>query len=165
MKGYRTLAWGLFLAIVPGALSYLAGVHWADYVSPELAFIITGGITILLRGITDTPLGSDLPKKLFALRRPALGFALLLGTGEVRAADMPVKAPTRRSDAEGSWLPISASAPWALAREVNANTARLTNPATGNLNATGGAVGAALATSDPSRKIRRFAKWQFGESW
>lgn len=144
MKGYRTLAWGLFLAIVPGALSYLAGVHWADYVSPELAFIITGGITVLLRGITDTPLGSDLPKKLFGFAAAvAVGLALLCGVGEVRAADMPVKAPnTPFTSPNGSgWFCGVGTQAGVAAANVSGTNVLATDIVTGNLNAAGGAVG------------------------
>lgn len=64
MKGYRTLAFGLLVAIAPAALHYLAGVHWTDYVSPEWAGVIVGAIAIGLRVVTDTPMGSDVAKKL-----------------------------------------------------------------------------------------------------
>ncbi len=57
MKGWRTLAWGLGMALVPAGLQYLGGVDWTQYVSPTVASVVAGSITVLLRAFTNTPLG------------------------------------------------------------------------------------------------------------
>ena len=57
LQGYRTVIWGLFLTLGVPALSYLSGVDWTVYVSPNAAAIITGVITIVLRLVTTTPVG------------------------------------------------------------------------------------------------------------
>lgn len=57
MKGFRTIAFGAAMAVAPVLLNYLAGVHWTDYVSPEWAGIIVGGIVMVLRAVTTTPIG------------------------------------------------------------------------------------------------------------
>jgi hypothetical protein len=57
MKGYRTLLVGLAMAAVPPALSYLAGVDWTQYVSPNVATMIAGAVTVAMRLVTSTPVG------------------------------------------------------------------------------------------------------------
>lgn len=59
LKGLRTFAVGLAIAVVPAALSYLAGFNWTSIVSPDVALAISGVITILLRTITTTPPGQS----------------------------------------------------------------------------------------------------------
>lgn len=58
LKGWRTVLFGLLLVIAPPALNYLAGVDWTHLVGPNVALMITGGITILLRVVTTTPVGT-----------------------------------------------------------------------------------------------------------
>lgn len=54
MKGWRMLAWGLAMAVMPAGLSYLAGVDWTQYVNPTWAMAISGVVTIALRVVTTT---------------------------------------------------------------------------------------------------------------
>lgn len=54
MKGFKTIAFGFLLAIVPSGLDYLAGIDWTKIVDPTLASIISGAIIIALRFKTDT---------------------------------------------------------------------------------------------------------------
>ncbi len=58
MKGFRTLAVGFALAVFPNALTYLAGVDWSQHVSANTAVTITGLLTIALRCITTSPIGT-----------------------------------------------------------------------------------------------------------
>lgn len=58
MTGYRTLIFGLLVAIGPAGLMYLAGIDWTHYVNPVLAPFVVGGITMLLRYLTTTPIGT-----------------------------------------------------------------------------------------------------------
>lgn len=53
-KGWRTILTGLAIAIVPAGLTYLAGVDWKQYVSPELALVVSGALTVALRFVTTT---------------------------------------------------------------------------------------------------------------
>ncbi len=57
MKGYRTLAVGLVMAVAVPGLTYLAGVDWTQYVSPNQALVISGGLMIVLRLVTNTAIG------------------------------------------------------------------------------------------------------------
>jgi hypothetical protein len=59
MKGWRTLLFGFVIAVAPSALHYLAGVHWADYLSPNLAFAVAGAVSIALRVVTNTDIGKS----------------------------------------------------------------------------------------------------------
>jgi hypothetical protein len=56
MSGLKTLLWGLLLAVVVPALTFLGGVDWTQYVSPTIAPMIVGAITIILRAITTGPM-------------------------------------------------------------------------------------------------------------
>lgn len=71
------------MAVAPVLLNYLAGVHWTDYVSPEWAGIIVGGIVMALRAVTTTPIGK-------AIVVFAIGSALAFGVAprEASAADV-----------------------------------------------------------------------------
>jgi len=57
LKGWRTLLFGLLLMVAPAALHYLAGINWADYLSPQWVPPVTGTIVILLRLVTTTTAG------------------------------------------------------------------------------------------------------------
>ncbi len=57
MKGYRTIAIGLAMAVIPPALTYLGGVDWTTAVGPNAAMVISGVLTIAMRLITSTPAG------------------------------------------------------------------------------------------------------------
>lgn len=59
MKGWKTVIWGLLLAIAPVALTYLAGIDWTKFVSPNEAALIAGAVTIALRAVTDTSIGKS----------------------------------------------------------------------------------------------------------
>lgn len=57
MKGYRTLAVGLALAILPAALDYLGAVDWSALIGPTGAFFVSGLVAIAMRAVTTTPVG------------------------------------------------------------------------------------------------------------
>lgn len=57
IKGFKTIAFGLVVAIAPAALTYLGGVNWTSVgVSPAVAAAI-GAAIIGLRAVTTTPIG------------------------------------------------------------------------------------------------------------
>ena len=58
MKGWRTFAFGLAVAVVPNAVAYLGNVNWADLgIAPQWSLPI--GLAIIgLRAITTTAFGS-----------------------------------------------------------------------------------------------------------
>lgn len=58
MKGFRTIGVGLCLAIGPAALDYLTGIDWSQHVSSQAAFVISGLLTIAMRCITTTRVGT-----------------------------------------------------------------------------------------------------------
>jgi hypothetical protein len=58
MKGFRTLAMGLVFAIVPTALTFLSGIDWTLYVSPNVALALSGLLTVAMRCITTSPVGA-----------------------------------------------------------------------------------------------------------
>lgn len=58
MQGWRTVIVGLVTAVAVPGLSYLAGVDWTQYVSPNVALALSGSLTILMRWITTSPIGA-----------------------------------------------------------------------------------------------------------
>jgi len=58
LKGYKTIIAGALMAGVPAVLTYLGGVDWSQYVSPTMAMMISGAVTIILRAVTTGPIGS-----------------------------------------------------------------------------------------------------------
>jgi lysozyme len=59
MKGYRSIAVGLALAIGPVALQYLGAIDWAQLIGPTGAFFVSGVIAICMRAVTTTPVGKS----------------------------------------------------------------------------------------------------------
>ncbi len=59
LKGWRTIVIGVAIAVLPSALTYLAGVDWTKLVSPDWASVIAGAIMIGMRVITTTPPGQS----------------------------------------------------------------------------------------------------------
>lgn len=56
LKGWKTVIFGLFMAIAPTVLTYVAGIDWTSLgISPAVGAII-GGIVIGLRTVTTTPI-------------------------------------------------------------------------------------------------------------
>lgn len=55
LKGYKTIIWGLLLAMASPALEYLAGLDWTTIVNPTYAGLVVGAITIALRYVTNSP--------------------------------------------------------------------------------------------------------------
>lgn len=89
LKGYKTILFGLLLAIAPAALNYLGGIDWTHFVSPNVALLIAGGITLALRAVTNTPIGKAVIVFL-------IGSLALFGEGwSAHAADLPAKAPAK----------------------------------------------------------------------
>lgn len=56
MKGFRTVLTGLGIAVAPVALEYVAKVDWTQYVSPNVALVISGLTMVALRAITTSAL-------------------------------------------------------------------------------------------------------------
>lgn len=59
MTGWRTVLIGFLIAVGPSALTYLAGIDWTQYVSANVATIVAGSVTILMRLVTTTPVGKS----------------------------------------------------------------------------------------------------------
>lgn len=59
LKGWKTVGFGLLVAIVPTALTYAAGLDWTKLVGPNAAAIVVGLVTVALRAVTDTPVGKS----------------------------------------------------------------------------------------------------------
>jgi len=57
MKGYKTLLFNGFVAVGGAALTFVAGVDWTQYVSPQNAIIIVTIANMVLRLATTTPVG------------------------------------------------------------------------------------------------------------
>lgn len=57
LKGYRTLLVGLAMAVIPPALTYLAGVDWNATIGASGAFVISAVIQVAMRLVTTTPVG------------------------------------------------------------------------------------------------------------
>jgi hypothetical protein len=89
MKGYKTIAAGLAMVILPPALQYLAGIDWSQLVGAKYSLVLSGLIMIGLRLVTTTPVGTkSAPPAAVIL----LGL-LFFGTNQARAADVvPVDA-------------------------------------------------------------------------
>ena len=58
MKGFRTILVGFIMAVGPTALNYLGGIDWTQHVSANAAAVVAGALTIALRCITTTPVGT-----------------------------------------------------------------------------------------------------------
>jgi len=57
MKGWRTIAFGLLVAIAPAAVTYLGGVDWTELgISPTVSAGI-GLVIVALRAITNSAIG------------------------------------------------------------------------------------------------------------
>lgn len=59
MKGYRTILVGLAMAAIPPAVTYLLGLDWTTLVGPNAALVISGALTIVMRLVTNTPVGKS----------------------------------------------------------------------------------------------------------
>lgn len=57
LKGWRTLAGGGVIAVLPGILNALLAVPWTEYVPADVALIIAGLLMIGLRFVTNSPVG------------------------------------------------------------------------------------------------------------
>lgn len=55
-KGWKTIAFNAASAAILASLQYLAGIDWAQYVSPTEAVIIVNVINGVLRARTSTPI-------------------------------------------------------------------------------------------------------------
>lgn len=58
-KGWRTVAYGLAIAIAPSALQYLVGIDWSKLIGPNAALAMAGIGTIILRAVTNTSIGKS----------------------------------------------------------------------------------------------------------
>lgn len=56
MKGFRTVLTGLGIAVAPVALEYVAKIDWTQYVSPNVALVISGLTMVALRAVTTSAL-------------------------------------------------------------------------------------------------------------
>lgn len=57
MKGFKTIALGAAVAILPTALTYLGGVDWTSIgLSPAMGGLL-GSAIIALRAVTNTAIG------------------------------------------------------------------------------------------------------------
>lgn len=57
MKGLRTVLFNGAIVVGTALLTYVAGVDWAEYVSPTVALVIVSAANFGLRFITDTKVG------------------------------------------------------------------------------------------------------------
>jgi len=57
MKGFRTLAINAALVGLIAVLHFAAGVDWTVYVSPDVSVVLVAAVNMLLRTVTDTPIG------------------------------------------------------------------------------------------------------------
>ncbi|MGD0564523.1 MAG: hypothetical protein ABSA66_15710 [Roseiarcus sp.] len=58
MKGFKTIAFGLALVVIPPAVTYLGGVDWTTLgLSPGVSAAI-GLVVIALRAVTTTAIGA-----------------------------------------------------------------------------------------------------------
>lgn len=63
IKNWRTLIINGLIVIVPTLLAYLAGINWSDYFSPLHAVWAVTAINIIMRLVTNGPVGSNLSIK------------------------------------------------------------------------------------------------------
>lgn len=61
LVGFKTLSFGLLLAIGTPALAFLANFDWTTVVSAKWAVTVIGAIIVVLRSMTKTPMGSANP--------------------------------------------------------------------------------------------------------
>lgn len=61
--GWKTLVWGLLVAIVPAAWDWFSKVDWTQYVSPTWGMVIAGVGTIVFRVVTSGPILSNVTVK------------------------------------------------------------------------------------------------------
>lgn len=60
---YRTLLWGLAVAVVPAAWDWFNAIPWDQYLSPTWAMIFVGAVTVFFRFISNGPAMSDVTVK------------------------------------------------------------------------------------------------------
>jgi threonine aldolase len=58
MKGWKTVVFGLVVAVAPAALNYVGGIDWTSLGLSPSAGAAIGAIIIGLRAITNTSIGS-----------------------------------------------------------------------------------------------------------
>jgi hypothetical protein len=58
MKGFKTVAFGLALVVIPPAVTYLGGVDWTSLGISPTASAAIGLVVIGLRAITNTAIGA-----------------------------------------------------------------------------------------------------------
>lgn len=56
---WRTLAWGLAVAVVPAAWNWFNTIPWDQYLSPTWAMIFVGAVTMAFRFISNGPAMSN----------------------------------------------------------------------------------------------------------
>lgn len=56
MIGYRTVAFGIFVATAPEICDHALGINWSDYVGSHWAPLVGLGI-VALRVVTKAPVG------------------------------------------------------------------------------------------------------------
>jgi hypothetical protein len=63
LSGFKTLVFGLALALGPQAISFVSSFDWVHTfgLSPNAASVI-GGVIIVLRAVTTTPMFQSTPK-------------------------------------------------------------------------------------------------------
>lgn len=55
MKGFKTIAVGLAMAILPPALTYVGGIDWTAVLPAQYAPIVGGLVMIAMRLVTTGP--------------------------------------------------------------------------------------------------------------
>jgi len=63
LNDWKTLAWGLAVALAPGAWNWFSSVNWQDYLSPSWAMFVAGAGTVLFRILAAGPVFSGLSVK------------------------------------------------------------------------------------------------------
>ena len=58
-QNYRTLVWGLIVALAPAAFNWFSHVDWTQFVSPNWAMFLAGTGTLFFRWITNGPMLSN----------------------------------------------------------------------------------------------------------
>jgi len=60
MKGFRTLLINAGVVALVAVLHFLIGLDWTAYVSPQTGVVIVAIANMVLRLITDTPVGTSI---------------------------------------------------------------------------------------------------------
>jgi hypothetical protein len=63
LQNWKSLAWGLAVAIVPAAYTWFSAIDWTQFLSPNWAMFVAGVGTVIFRVLAAGPIFTGLSVK------------------------------------------------------------------------------------------------------